>query len=113
MDMDKYQEAARATAVYQDHGEGTWVSTAYAALGLAGEAGEVANKVKKINRDDDMRITPERRDQLMAEAGGVMWYLAALADELGTTLSIIAERNLGSLADRAERGVIWGDGDER
>jgi NTP pyrophosphatase (non-canonical NTP hydrolase) len=83
----------------------------YATLGLVGEAGELANKVKKLLRGD-----PEREELLAgvrAEMGDVLWYLAALADDLGTDLSEIAGENIDKLQSRQTRGKLLGGGDHR
>lgn len=104
-----YQAAARQTALYPVFGA-PWV---YPALGLANEAGEVLGKLKKIVRDDGGKITVEAEAALKAELGDVLWYLAALASELGLSLQEIGEDNLAKLADRAARNVIGGSGDER
>lgn len=85
----------------------------YVALGLAGEAGEVANKVKKIDRDDDEQVTEEAVAAILEEVGDVLWYASQLAEELGTDFSLVAEGNLDKLLDRKERGVIGGSGDKR
>jgi NTP pyrophosphatase (non-canonical NTP hydrolase) len=104
MDLDTYQERAWRTAVYPHAGEGQWTGLAYAGLGATGEAGEIANKIRKMARDDLGELTAARRDAIMSDVGGTLWYLAAVAQELGTTLSVIAERNIGELSSRAERG---------
>ena len=80
---------------------------AYTTLGLAGEAGEIANKVKKVIRDG--RST----DGISDELGDVLWYLAAVANELGADLGDIANNNLKKLADRQARNVLGGSGDNR
>lgn len=111
IDMDEYQEFAQETAIYPNRGEVGGLL--YAALGLAGEAGEVANKVKKILRDDNGVLTEERRNAILKEVGGVQWYVAAVATELKASLADVAAQNVSILADRAERGVLTGSGDER
>lgn len=85
----------------------------YAALGLAGEAGEVANKVKKVIRDHGARLHNEHRAAIAAEIGDLLWYCAALATEIGANLEDVANDNLEKLADRKLRGVISGSGDTR
>jgi NTP pyrophosphatase (non-canonical NTP hydrolase) len=72
----------------------------YPALGLAGEAGEVANKVKKVIRDDKSVLTEERRADIMDECSDVLWYLASLTEELGYTLEQIGQHNLDKLSRR-------------
>jgi NTP pyrophosphatase (non-canonical NTP hydrolase) len=104
-----YQRRSRATAVYPGAGE----NLVYPALGLAGEAGEAAEHVKRVLRDDGGTLTEERRAALGAELGDVLWYVAQLATEAGLDLAALAEANLAKLASRAERGVLSGSGDER
>lgn len=106
-----YQLQANTTAIYPGKGEA--LGLAYVALGLAGEAGEVANKVKKILRDNDGVVTDEVKTKIADECGDVYWYLAQLATEIGYPMALIAERNLAKLADRQERGVLAGSGDTR
>lgn len=108
--LNGYQHQAATTALYPDAGSESRWALAYVALGLAGEAGEIANKAKKLLRDGD---TDELRDAMRAEIGDVLWYVALVADELGFPLSVVAERNLEKLADRAERGALQGSGDQR
>jgi NTP pyrophosphatase (non-canonical NTP hydrolase) len=95
-----YQAGARRTARYPGHG---LQGLSYTALGLAGEAGEVANKVKKVIRDDRATLTDEARNAIADELGDVLWYAAMLAHELGVSLEAVAARNLAKLRDRAER----------
>lgn len=109
--LDAYQRLAGRTAHYP--GRGAKPIASYPALGLAGEAGEVCEQIKKALRDDEGRITPQRRQALKKELGDVLWYLAALAFELDLDLSQIAQTNLDKLADRKKRGVLGGSGDER
>lgn len=110
MRIEDYQRQAMQTAVYPSRGTG---DIGYPVLGLAGEAGEIADHAKKVLRDDEGRITPERREKIMDEMGDVLWYLAALATELQVGLTYVAERNLRKLADRASRGKLHGEGDNR
>lgn len=108
-DFDKYQVEARKTAVYPNQDK----NVVYPTLGLCGEAGEVAENVKKVFRDDYGIVTLERRDKLIMELGDVLWYVANLAIELGVALSAIAEENLKKLWKRKEEDKIHGEGDER
>ena len=106
MDLKTYQAEALKTAIYPKEN-----AVAYAVLGIVGEAGEIANKVKKILRGD--KNVAELKEQTIAEIGDVMWYLAALAHELDTDLSTIASDNIKKLHSRYERGLIKGAGDQR
>jgi NTP pyrophosphatase (non-canonical NTP hydrolase) len=85
----------------------------YPALGLNGEAGEVAEKVKKLFRDRDAVITNEFRESIKKELGDVLWYIANLAAEVNLSLEEIAVGNLEKLAGRVQRGTLHGDGDNR
>lgn len=106
--MNEYQTRCHYTAVYPQE-----IALAYVALGLAGEAGEIANKVKKLYRDGDGCANELRRDQLADELGDVLWYVAEFAAQLGMPLAEIADRNLRKLQDRALRNAIQGEGDRR
>ena len=86
---------------------------AYPALGLSGEAGEVAEHAKKAIRDDGGQVTEERRAAMAKELGDVLWYVAQLASELGLKLEDIAQANLDKLLSRQQRGVLSGSGDDR
>ena len=106
----EYQAQSRTTAVYPGRDQG---NITYPALGLAGESGEVCEKIKKCIRDDGGIVTPERRALLAKELGDVLWYVAALSAELGLDLSQIAADNLAKLAARKANNRIHGDGDLR
>ena len=109
MEFNDYQKAATETAIYPNKGN----NLMYPALGLAGETGEVCEKMKKIIRDKDG--VPDYNDlkALALELGDVLWYVSALANEIGITLDTIAENNLFKLASRKERAVLGGSGDNR
>jgi NTP pyrophosphatase (non-canonical NTP hydrolase) len=109
LDFSEYQHRSRATAVYPGAGD----NLTYPALGLCGEAGEAAEKVKKAIRDDGGLLTDERRAALAAELGDVLWYVAQLATEAGLDLGEIADDNLSKLLSRKERNVLQGSGDTR
>ncbi len=109
MDFSTYQKESRATVQYPDAGH----NIVYPTLGLAGEAGEVAEKVKKIIRNDGGVVSDEKRAALVKELGDVLWYVAQLATELGVTLDDVARGNLDKLFSRKERGVIRSEGDNR
>ena len=99
MNFEEYQTEASATALYPRRMN----NLEYPTLGLAGEAGEVANIVKKIQRDHGGVINDEIRAKLKDELGDVLWYISACADDLGLTLSEIAAFNVGKLAKRHGR----------
>lgn len=82
-------------------------------LGLTGEAGETADKVKKIIRDKQGKFTEEDRGEIVKELGDVMWYLAGISRYLEAPLSEVAEKNIEKLSSRKQRGVISGSGDNR
>lgn len=109
MNLKDYQLKAKQTAKYPVIGQGV----IYPTLGLANEAGEVAGKIKKIFRDKDGVIGAADRDALKAELGDVLWYLAQVSTELDLSLDDIAEYNIAKLLDRAARGKIQGEGDNR
>ena len=96
MKFEEYQSKAKETALYPNRLK----NLEYPTLGLTGEAGEVANIVKKIQRDYGGIITDEIRAKLKDELGDVLWYISACADELGLTLEEIAEFNVDKLAKR-------------
>lgn len=108
MDFTEYQGKARNLAVYP--GQGSNDGFLYTVLGLAGESGEVANKVKKLMRDG---ITPEAQDALISEIGDVLWYLSAVCTELDIALDGVAELNLDKLNKRFAAGTLRGEGDAR
>jgi NTP pyrophosphatase (non-canonical NTP hydrolase) len=108
MNFSEYQEKAGSTALYPNRGN----HIAYPALGLAGEAGEVAEKVKKILRGD-RELDDEYRAVLRKEIGDVLWYVAAMCHEIGADMQDVAEENIAKLASRKARGVIRGSGDDR
>jgi NTP pyrophosphatase (non-canonical NTP hydrolase) len=109
LDFSTYQERSRETARYPDVG----ANPIYPTLGLCGEAGEVADKVKKVIRDQQGAFSPPTVAALELELGDVLWYVAQLASELGLDLERVAQANLNKLASRAARNVIAGSGDDR
>jgi NTP pyrophosphatase (non-canonical NTP hydrolase) len=108
MTFNEYQKMALETAIY-----GKENALSYVLLGLSGEVGELCNKYKKTLRDDDGVLTLDKQKDLLKELGDVLWYVAALADELDADLGVIAQHNISKLYDRQSRGVIGGSGDAR
>lgn len=108
MELNEYQQAAAATAIYPEA-----MAIVYPVLGLAGETGEVAEKVKKTIRDNNGHFDAERRQAIAAELGDVLWYVAMTARDLGYTLDEVARLNVEKLRSRNERAVLHGSGDNR
>ncbi|ETN87927.1 nucleoside triphosphate pyrophosphohydrolase family protein [Thermus sp. NMX2.A1] len=108
MTLNEYQQEAKKTALYPEA-----YRLLYPTLGLAGEAGELANKVKKILRDHGGNLSQAAREDLVAELGDVLWYVAQLATDLGVSLEEVAQANLAKLRSRLERGKLGGSGDNR
>ena len=111
MTFNNYQTNASRTAFYPRvfKNQGLY----YTALGLAGEAGEVANKVKKVMRDNNGNLEEKAKAEIFDELGDVLWYCATIADEIGVNLEDVAKLNLIKLQDRMNRGKIQGSGDKR
>ena len=108
MNFNDYQKEAKKTLIYKKDDK-----LQYLALGLTGEAGEVADKIKKIMRDKDGQINDEDKDALVKELGDVLWYMSQIAEFLGVEFEEVANKNLEKLFSRYERGVIKGEGDNR
>lgn len=109
--LNEYQAKAVGTAIYP--GQGTFSGLIYTTLKLNGEAGEVAEKVGKIIRDDGGKISNDKKDALILELGDVLWYIANTAKELNVTLDYVASKNLDKLFNRKERNKLSGSGDNR
>ena len=107
--MNHYQRESRKTALYPNVGS----NAIYPTLGLVGEAGEVADKVKKILRDKMGEFDKESKDAIKLELGDVLWYISQLSSELGYELEDVANSNLQKLNDRKKSGKISGSGDNR
>lgn len=115
MTLNEYQAASAKTAVYHEKvtpylKEHTFI---YLVLGLAGESGEVADKVKKIYRDAGGKLDADNKRELTQELGDVLWYVARLADEWGFSLEDVASMNIEKLRSRKKRQTLHGDGDNR
>lgn len=109
MDLNEYQKLAKRTAVCPLIGH----KVVYPALGLAGEAGEVVNKIKKIFRDDNGVLTDSRKKEIFKELGDILWYVAQVSTELDISLDEVAVANIEMLKSRQERDKLKGDGDNR
>ena len=109
MNFTEYQNLASSTAIYPKKYE-----TIYPALGWCGEAGEVAEKVKKSIRDGlDYHEEKQFKEALTKELGDVLWYISALASDLDISLNDVAEGNIEKLSSRKKRNMIGGSGDDR
>ncbi|MBI4085645.1 MAG: nucleoside triphosphate pyrophosphohydrolase family protein [Candidatus Liptonbacteria bacterium] len=117
MNFDEYQKLAKKTAVYReaigDLLKKPELFYLYSALGLAGETGEVVEKVKKLLRDKKGIVDETSREEIIKEMGDVLWYLAMLAEELKVPFSKVAEANIEKLNSRKDRGTVLGKGDNR
>lgn len=82
-------------------------------LGLVGEAGETADKIKKILRDKNGEVSDEDRDLVVKELGDTLWYIAAISRYLGVGLSEVAQGNIEKLESRYQRNKLHGEGDKR
>jgi len=109
MTFDEYQQASTGTAQYSDFIP-PWI---YLALGLAGESGEVVDKLKKVARNHNGVFTDEAVQEIKKELGDVLWYVSQLCEQLGLSMNDVAETNRAKLEDRKARGVIKSRGDNR
>ena len=109
MNLNEYQFKSRETALYPNAGE----NPIYPTLGLTGEAGEVADKVKKVLRDRGGVFDEGAKEAIMLELDDVLWYVSQLSSELGFKLEDVAIANLNKLSSRSKRGRISGEGDNR
>lgn len=109
MNFQEYQEQSRKTAVYPNVGD----NVVYPVLGIAGESGEVAEKVKKILREKNGVVEEGSKQEIAKELGDLLWYMSQLATELGISFDEVAQKNIMKTQSRMERGVLLGDGDNR
>jgi len=109
MNFGEYQKLSRETVIYPDPGN----NFVYPTLGLAGEAGEVSDKVSKIIRDKGGKIDEESRKEVAHELGDLLWYMSQLATELSLSLDEVASCNIEKLKSRLERKQLHGNGDHR
>lgn len=109
MKFSEYQEKSRVTALYP----GVNNNYIYPTLGLVGEAGEIANKIKKIQRDKGGVLDDATKKEIVKELGDVLWYISQIATELGGNLDEVAQDNIDKLYSRMDRGTIGGSGDNR
>ena len=117
MNFKDYQKIIKETAIYPAE-----VGMAYCAMGLTGEAGEVADKIKKLYRDEGLAgltswgqgvVVEEHKESIAKELGDVLWYIAAMANEIDMSLEEIAQMNYNKLIKRRETNTLHGSGDDR
>jgi NTP pyrophosphatase (non-canonical NTP hydrolase) len=128
VDFDEYQAFTRTTALFRSSTQSmaeemvtegdrerlsSLLNLLYTTTGLTGEAGEIANKVKKLIRDRSSAVSAEMADDLISELGDVLYYIAQMADLLGHSLEDVAQNNMDKLKDRVVKGTIGGSGDKR
>lgn len=111
MDLDTYQQLAAKTDTTST--SDLVFSRMYLSMGLAGESGELIEKIKKVVRNEGGVVSDEKLSGIKGELGDVLWYLSQLARSFGLSLTDVAEGNLQKLADRAARGVLKSEGDIR
>ena len=109
MTFEEYQKLSRKTAIYPNKNN----NFIYPTLGLTGEAGEVAEKIKKVLRDNNGVVDDLKRQEIKKELGDVLWYLSQIATELDLSLDDIATFNVEKLSSRQEKSKLSGDGDDR
>lgn len=109
MKLSTYEKRALRVAFYPNQGN----NLTYTVLGLCGEAGEAAEKVKKRERDSKGKFTKKARTDFLKELGDVLWYIAASAKEVGSSMEEVASMGLKKLESRARRGKLGGSGDNR
>lgn len=115
--LDAYQQQAKNTATYADNvrildSVGTSIAV-YPFLGLAGEAGEVCDKIKKVMRDANGVLGDAKRLEIMYELGDLLWYVSECSRQLNYSLSYVARMNIQKLHDRKQRNALQGSGDNR
>lgn len=113
MTFDEYSRTANSTSLAP--GPQDMTSTVFLAkiLGLTGESGEIADKVKKILRDQSGVPTTDDKREIIKELGDVLWYINAICDHMDVPLQQVADMNLQKVLSRKARGVTHGSGDNR
>ena len=113
MNFDEYQKEIEKFDLMKPEGQGVSMGLVAKVLGLSGEAGEVADKVKKLVRDKSGEISDNDRDEIIKELGDVLWYTATIARYLDVPFSEVVEKNISKLGSRKKRGKLHGSGDNR
>lgn len=109
MTFEEYQKESRKTALYPNKDN----NFIYPVLGLCGESGEIAEKIKKVIRDESGIVSEHKKEEIKKELGDALWYISQIATELGLSLDAVAELNIEKLQSRLERNKISGSGDDR
>jgi NTP pyrophosphatase (non-canonical NTP hydrolase) len=109
MNFIEYQHYSRKTAIYPKLGK----NFLYPTIGLFGECGEIAEKIKKIIRDKHNKVSEADKMEIKKELGDVLWYISALCSELKLSLNDVAESNINKLQSRKARNILHGNGDNR
>ncbi len=113
MDFNEYQKRAAKSDLFEANSDVVSAGFLEKVLGIVGEAGETADKFKKIIRDKDGKMTDEDKTAIVKELGDVLWYTASIARYLGVPLSEVANRNIEKLESRMARNTLHGEGDNR
>ena len=113
MKFDEYQEKAKKYDFFEATDNLMEPGFLEKVLGITGEAGETADKIKKIIRDKGGLVSTEDRESIVKELGDVLWYVAGIARYLGISLSEVANGNIKKLESRYQRNKLHGEGDER
>ena len=108
MTFNEYQEKSLITAIYP-----TNYKIVYPVLALNGEAGEVAEKIKKVLRDNNGNFSKDKCQEIAKELGDCLWYISAIANDIGYSLDEIAEMNINKIVNRQQNNQIHGNGDDR
>jgi NTP pyrophosphatase (non-canonical NTP hydrolase) len=104
--MLAFQAACESTAVYPGSGNHEIAGLMYCGLGLTGEAGEVAEEIKRAYRNGDQQLSAKRRDKIEDELGDLLWYVAQTCNELGLVMDEVMLSVARKLKDRRERGAL-------
>lgn len=116
MNFNEYQKLAIGTDEYKKSDQQvavTEIAFLYKVLGLVGESGEVAEKIKKILRNKNGKMNEDDKKEIIKELGDVLWYMATLSAYMGYDFETVAKTNIDKIYDRAKRGVIKSEGDNR
>lgn len=113
MDLDTYQKKAAEFDLFEATADLNATGFLEKILGLVGEAGETADKIKKILRDKDGEVSKEDCTEITKELGDILWYVASIARYFDVSLSEVAQNNIDKLTSRKKRGKLQGQGDNR